>query len=368
MLVSRSVIAWNGATHLPVPWLDGALSCDAADLDGIVEFVTNHPAAAENSDLVEALTRSAARAAIMAGPLGAPAHILCAQFMLEMAVERRMPAVERWAVAWLSAAGGTQLRLRWSSRARDGRFRREMGTAAPIVSIAATADRAVLGLASGAVESWTQDGELRSLLPGTGSPVWALAARDGWIVAAGPRNRCVTRGWSPSPPPLPLPSRGQKIVAISPSGDILLGDEQGRLLTWASGGEWAALPAAVHVQAQGKVAVAVAFADGPPRAVRAAWPSGEIAEFDLIAGSGDWRPLHHVGVGVRVAAWSRGGDMLAVAIGREVRLISPGRDGPAVVRPLWTQDGVQSLAWSATGILASASLDQIRASTAPVSV
>lgn len=345
-----------------MPWLDRVPPYDIADLDGIVNFVKKHQIASENGDLAEALARSLASVATTAAPVEAAAHILCAQAMLEMAVEWRMPAVERWAVAWLGATGGTHLRLRWSSRARDGRFRREAQASGPIVSIGSAADRAVLGLASGAVENWTRGGGLQPLLPPTGSPVWALAVRDGWIVAGGPRNACVTHGWSPGPPRLPPPIRGQKAAAIGSGGEIALGDEQGRLLMWVPGDSWVVLRSEAEAQVQ-----AVTFAEGSARRVRAVWSSGEVSQLPTADGMGSWRPLHHFGADVRAAAWSKGGRMLAVAVGWQVWLVSPSRDGDVVVRRLWNQEGVHALAWSATDVLTSASLDQIHSSAGPVS-
>ena len=358
--------------HLPVPWLDAASPRDAADLNAMVEFVVDHPGADQHLDLVAALTQSAARARLMTSALGASAAVLCAQFMLELAVEWRMPAVERWAVAWLTAIGGTHFRLRWSSRARDGRFRREIRMPEPIVTVAATTDRAVIGLASGSVSEWVLAGELRPLLASTGQPVWALAAQGNWTVAAGPHNSFVTSGWSPGPPSLPAPVGGIRIAAISLAGDIVLGDEPGRLLAWAPGGDWVALPTVLgsptkaHAGGAGQ-AVAVAYARLPGRVVRAVWSLGEITEFEMGADARGWRTLHRLGADVRAAAWSQDGTLLAVAVAGQVRLVSPGEDGAVTVRTLWSQEGAQALAWSATGILASASLDQIHVSTAPVS-
>ena len=348
---------------LPAPWLGPEPRCDVTDLDGIAHFVGSHSAAAQNGDLIEALGRAMEGAVTTPIPVQVAAHVLCAQAVLEMAIEWRMPAVERWAVAWLAATGGTHLRLRWSSRARDGRFRREARASGPILSITSTAGRVLLGLASGAVDSWTEDSGLQRFLPPTDFPAWALAARDDRAVVAGPRNKYLASGWSPQPPPLPLPSRGLKIAAISAVGEILLGDEHGRLLLWSPGGEWAVLRAAgVRTQA-----MAVTFCEEPVASLRAVWSSGEVSELPMADGPRSWRTLHHFPAEVRAAAWSADGRMLAAAIGRDILLVTPDDDGGVGIRLLWIQEGVHALAWSAAGILASASLDQVYSSTAPIS-
>jgi hypothetical protein len=302
--------------------------------------------------------------------LDVPPHVRCAQAMLEMAVEWRMPDVERWAVAWLLAAGGHHLRLRWSSRARDGRFRRESRASGRIQSIAATADRSVVGLVSGAVEGWGAGGEQQQILPPGAFPVWAVAARDHRVVAAGPRNSIATIGWLQAPPRPGRPIHGLKAAAIGPAGEIVLGDEHGRVLMWVPGDEgWATLHSGTtreRVSGNGQEARAVTVADEAARAVRVAWASGEVSECPIGGGPENWRQLHHFGGDVAAAAWNHDGSMLAAATGRELRLVCPNRNGDVVVRSLWVQEDVRTVAWSADGVLASASLDQIYCSTAPV--
>jgi len=151
--------------NLPVPWLGTPPHCAASDYQRIITFVKASPDTATYPELIEVLSRAAARADADSGTHGVPVHMRCAQAMLEMAVEWRLPDVERWAVAWLMAAGGGHLRTRWSSRSRDGRFRREARASAPIVSVGEFRGRVLLGLKTGAVESWDKDGTTRSLLP-----------------------------------------------------------------------------------------------------------------------------------------------------------------------------------------------------------
>ena len=217
---------------LPVPWI-GPGSCDAADLDKIAAIVEASSDNGRNGQLAETLRRAKSRTDVFPRGLDVPRHVSCAQAMLEMAVEWRMPDVERWAVAWLMAAGGAHLRLRWSSRSRDGRFRQETRIAARIDSLAADHDRVVLGLADGSVISCDPSGEQRVVLPAGGDHrVWAVAARDQRVVA-GARNWLATHGWSSGPPALARPVDGIKAAAIGAGGEIVVGDESGRVQSWA---------------------------------------------------------------------------------------------------------------------------------------
>ena len=367
---------------LPVPWI-GAGAIDVADLDQIAEFVENHTNAGEYADLVATLRQARARTDVLPTGLDIPRHVRCAQAMLEMAVEWRMPDVERWAVAWLSAAGGPHLRLRWSSRARDGRFRQETQTADRIISVAANEDRTILGFDSGAVISLAHGGEQRQLLAPSECPARVVAVRDHWVVAAGQRNWLAVSGWSSKPPGLLLPINGQKSAAIGPAGEIILGDERGRIQMWAPGnGKWRELCGGTSklcgrtgrqcgtpgklCAGTGKQALAVTFVGSPVEMVRVVWASGEVSELSLTAAAQDWRRLHSFNANVRAAAWSHDGAMLAAAVGQEVWLVCPSRSGDGAALSLWKQDGLHAVAWSATGILASASLDQIYSSTAPV--
>src|SRR5690242_1170783 len=135
-------------------------------MSGVLQMVTTR-AEAEPAlrELLQVVQRAKAR--VEAEPLrdGRPAHVACAQAVLEMAIEWRMPDVERWAVAWLVAAGGVHFRLRWSSRARDGRIARTARAAGTVTAFAGDGRRVVLGTATGAVQEWTPSG-LRMLRGG----------------------------------------------------------------------------------------------------------------------------------------------------------------------------------------------------------
>jgi hypothetical protein len=342
--------------NLPVPWLGAPPCCAASDYQRIVAFMKASPDAAANPELLEVLSRAAARADADSGAHGVPVHIRCAQAMLEMAVEWRLPDVERWAVAWLMAAGGGQLRMRWSSRSRDGRFRQEARASASIVSIAEAGGRVLLGLKTGAVESWAEDGTMHPLLPENGSPVWSVAARGDRLVAVGPGNGCRTSG-RPSPPPITRPKAGLTAVAIGSRGHVAVGTEDGYLRTWAPGRrEWDQPKFGIS-----KPVVAISYAGSGSALIRAVWESGEVAELDRA--SGTWRLLHQLPDGVRAAAWTRTGTMLAAAAGEEFWLVIPGEGGQFAARLLWPQAGVMAVAWSPDNVLASAGRDQICVST-----
>jgi hypothetical protein len=244
-------------------------------------------------------------------------------------------------------------------------------------------ERTVLGLDSGAVISLAHSGAQRQVLaPGEWSPR-VVAVRDHWVVAAGQRNWFAVNGWSPKPPELLPPLNGQKSAAIGPSGEIILGDERGRIQMWAPGNrKWGELCGGTGklcgrtggqcgasgklCAGTGKQALAVTFVGSPAQMVRAVWASGEVSELSLAAGAQEWRRLHSFNANVRAAAWSHEGAMVAVAVGKEVWLVCPSRTGDGAVLPLWEQDGLHAVAWSETGVLASASIDQIYSSTAPV--
>jgi hypothetical protein len=343
--------------NLPVPWLGAPPHCAASDYQRIITFVRASPDAATYPELIEVLSRAAARADADSGTHGVPVHIRCAQAMLEMAVEWRLPDIERWAVAWLMAAGGGQLRIRWSSRSRDGRFRREARASAPIVSVAEFRGRVLLGLKTGAVESWAKDGTMRSLLPSNDSPVWAMASRNGQLMAVG-KNSCRTRA-GPAPPPIASRSAGLTAAAIGPASHFAAGTENGRVRTSINGGPWGR-----HEFGPLTRVVAIAYAPRNPRLIRVVWKSGEVAELD--SSSETWRLLYRFPTGIHAAAWTRAGTMLAVAIGKEVWLVVPVAGDQATGRPLWTHDGVRDVAWSPDDVLASASRDLICASAGRV--
>lgn len=357
--MSRHHRTWTAAPemNLPVPWLGTPTHCDVSDYRRIITFVNDSPDAAAHPELLEVLSRAAARADADSDTHGVPVHIRCAQAMLEMAVEWRLPDVERWATAWLVAAGGGQLRIRWSSRARDGRFRREAGASAPIVSVAAFRGRVLLGLQTGAVESWTEDGALHSLLPSSDSPVWAMATRNGRLVAVGRSNSCRMRG-GPAPPPITLPMAGLTAAAIGANTDFAVGTESGELRT-STGGPWDAFTFGPRERV-----AAIAYASRHPGLIRVVWASGEVAELERA--SGTWRLLYQFPATIHAATWTRAGTMLAVAIGKEVWLVVPGAGDQTAGRLLWIHDGVRAVAWSPDDVLASASRDLICASSGPV--
>lgn len=371
---------------LPVPWI-GPGSCDAADLDKVLEVVEASSGDGRNTQLAETLRRAKSRTDVLPEGLHVRRHVRCAQAMLEMAVEWRMPDVERWAVAWLMAAGGSHLRLRWSSRSRDGRLRQETRTGARIDSLAADHDRVVLGLDDGSVIMWDPSGAQRPVQPAGSHRVWAVAARDQRIVAVGSRNWIATTGWVPGPPALLPPVNGIKAAAIGPGGQIVVGHENGRVQTWAPGDlTWTELcggarnrcrlagqpcdAASARCAGTGEQVLAVTFAGVGPEKVRVAWASGEISELTLRSGVRNWRCLHSFAGPVTAAAWTRDGAALAVATGGEVWLVRPGdsdegADGLSALRA-WRQEGVRAVAWSSSGALASASKEQIYSTVIPV--
>ena len=67
----------------------------------------------------------------------------------------------KWAVSWLAATGSPQLRLRWSSRSRDGRARRDGLAPSPVVALADGEGQVILGCKSGYVASWTDEAGLQ---------------------------------------------------------------------------------------------------------------------------------------------------------------------------------------------------------------
>jgi CHAT domain-containing protein len=344
--------------NLPVPWLGAPPCCAASDYQRIVAFMKASPAADANPELLEVLSRAAARADADSGAHAVPVYIRCAQAMLEMAVEWRLPDVERWAVAWLMAAGGGQLRMRWSSRSRDGRFRREGRASAPIVSVVEHRGRVFLGLQNGAVESWAEDGTLHSLMKPIDSPVWAMASRSAQFMAVGPKNACRTCG-GPAPPPVPEPWAGLKAAAIGSGSHFAVGTENGFLRTVTHGRPWGHDGFGIS-----KPVAAIAYAPPNSRLVRVAWESGELAERDQVDQT--WRLLYQFPAGIRSAAWTRAGTMLAVATGKEVWLVIPGAGEQTTGHLLWTHEGVRAVAWSPDDVLASASHDLICVSTSRV--
>ena len=115
------------------------------------------------------------------------------------------------------------------------------------------------------------------------------------------------------------------------------------------------------------LAVTFAGASGEAEELRVAWASGEVSELTLGTGEKNWRRLHSFAAPVAAAQWARDGTALAVATGHEVWLVRPG-DGADSQSALlmWRQGGVRAVAWSSSGVLASASRDQIYTTMVPV--
>ncbi|MEU8234459.1 CHAT domain-containing protein [Actinoplanes sp. NPDC048967] len=344
-------------TGLPTPWLGGSpeigLPVLLAGLD---------PADQEDAELATALRYAEARVQDYRSELlrrRLPEHVLLGQAVLDLAVEWRMPQVERWAVAWLTASGLPFLRTRWSSRSRNGRQRRERqlreGTVSALVGYNGAA---LIGTTTGAVSTWAVDGtiaELPSLL--VGGRVLTVAGRDGRIVAGGPNGAFAASGWPPGAGP-PAPERRSGIVAIATDGEaICLGQESGRIALWRPGdGGWTPLPR------RASPVRAIGLDRGT---VRLVWADGVLAVW---AGGAGWAAEQQLGGRVAAAAFDRPGRQAAYAIeGRpEVRLA--GR-----AEPLWTHGRrITGLTWSPDGLLASAGRDgTLRAGvpgTAPVVV
>src|ERR1700744_1176869 len=146
------------ADALPAWWRTGSAACGARAGSGCAGRAPPAPA---RHDLLIALQHARARAE--QDPWGSPEHVRYAQAVLEIAVEWAMPAVERWAVAWLTAAGVGYLRLRWSSRSRDGRTRRDGLAPSPISAITAGSGRAIIGCEDGFLGQWTDEAGLSTL-------------------------------------------------------------------------------------------------------------------------------------------------------------------------------------------------------------
>ncbi|MFC5886337.1 CHAT domain-containing protein [Kitasatospora sp. CM 4170] len=274
-----------------------------------------------------------------------------AQTVLEVAVEWRMPEVERWAVAWLYALGSPFLRLRWSSRSRDGRFRRD-GRATASVTTAVGAERAaMLGTASGAVERWAPDEGLTTVARLPNGPVRALAVLGEQIFAGGPHATFTALGMT-APPPLE-PLAAITAAAIGPRGWIGCGDELGRVFLYRSGADsWDDLRP--PGRAGGRV-VAVAFREDT--ALHAVWADGSSATWAVgRPGAGQAEnpqlPLPPASR-ITAAAWDQAGERLAVVTaGGEV--LVQGCEGPPRPHP-----AVRAVAWLPDGRLASASLDSV---------
>jgi hypothetical protein len=337
------------ADTLPLPWKAGSAAFCVqeliADLAGCQKGSARH-------DLLTALRHARARADH--DPWGAPEHVRYAQAVLEIAVEWSMPAVERWAVAWLAAAGGSQLRLRWSSRSRDGRTRRDGLAPSPVAAIAAGPGRVIIGCQSGYVAGWTDDAGLSYINRSEGA-VWAIASRDDRVFAAGEHGHFVTdpQSWT-------LPSLREQlnavveVAAIGPEGDVACGDIAGTILVCPQRGNWIQL----RRPGGGNPAPALALSFDEESAVWAAWEDGLVTEIAR-APRGEWqwrRTLRpRPGESALAAAFDGPGRRLAVVYrGGEVSVV----DLPEMrARPAWSGDDVPfaatpTIAWSPGGLLA----------------
>lgn len=345
------------SSGFPVPWLDLDHPCDPTDWRGVLARLEDNEHQGDLDELLDAVRHARTRLEPNWTDEHLSQHVAYASLILETAIEWRMPAVERWAAAWLVAAGGTHLRLRWSSRARDGRFHSDGRAPDVIVAVAGSAKRVVAGLASGQVDSWTSDGGVTPLLSLGDTPVRTVAVRGDGVVAGGDRNAFGYLGVRAAPPPLPRRRDKLTASAIGPGGVIALGNEVGVVLVWIPGSaDWELVPDGPPSQV-----MAVAVAAGKSGVVvRAAWQDGAAAEHTVGSGRPWWR-WAEPGPAVAVAAWDHTGTRLAVATGRAVHLAFP------VATRLWTLDRpIRALAWSPSGHLASATEARIVRSTSPL--
>lgn len=266
------------ANDLPVPWRDASPPCPPEDIGRIVALVEKtRNSSSDYEDLLLALRHADARAA---EETGSPRHIRYAQAVLEIAVEWRMPAVERWAAAWLAASGSRHLRLRWSSRSRDGRFHRDGRARGRILALAGGRARVVVGTQAGTVEEWTAGAGL-SVIGNLGdAPVRSVAHHGERVFAGGPHGRFWATGWDPPPPPLPQKA-ALTAAAISPDGAITCGDEDGMVFLWRPGEEWRPIPPPADPPST------VVALDLRGDEVAAVWAAGQVARFS----GGAWRLL-----------------------------------------------------------------------------
>ena len=279
-----------------------------------------------------------------------------AQAVLEIAVEWAMPAVERWAVAWLAASGTPQLRLRWSSRSRDGRTRRDGLAPSPVGAMATGSGQVILGCRSGYVGSWTDEAGLAPIGQ-IGDAVWAIAARGDRVFAAGAHGHSLTEpaGWT-------LPSLRENVnaaveaAAIGPEGHVACGDSNGGVLLCPPGGEWAGL----GQPRGGSRVLALCFDDHS--ALWIAWRDGRVTGA-VAAPDGRWqwqREFEPRRGKPAAAAFDQAGRRLALCFpDGEVAVVrlSDQRMNPAWARPWIPYSDVRGLAWSPGGLLALAGTD-----------
>jgi hypothetical protein len=305
------------------------------------------PSNASDADLAMALRYAEARVTDYRSDFlrqRLPDHVLRGQALLDLAVEWRMPEVERWAVAWLAAAGVPYLRTRWSSRSRNGRQRRDRRLLEGAVTVlAGFGGGALIGADSGVVGVWTVDGAIAAAPVRLGGPVLALAGTGSRIVAGGRNSALASSGWPVGAAP-PEPAHWANISAICTDGSVVcFGQEDGRVFVWRGDStEWTPL-----VRRRSRV-LAVGLDAG---VVRAVWADGVLATADSDLGWVDERVL---GANVVSAAFDGTGRRVAYATGGERSVRLAGRDDP-----VWTHSrGISCLTWSPGGFLASAASDR----------
>lgn len=342
------------AETLPVWWITRSAAFSVPEL--ITELEGSPPGSARH-DLLIALRHAEARAG--QDPWGSPEHVRYAQAVLEIAVQWAMPAVERWAVAWLTASGESYLRLRWSSRSRDGRTRRDGLLPSPVSAVAADSGRAIVGCESGYVAEWTDGAGLGFIeqSAGTARAVWAAACRGELIFIAAMGGYVTTRPGNWTVPALPESLNvALGTAAISGNGDVACGDNQDRLLICPAGAGWLP-PLRPPGDRRGASVVALSF--DARSSVWAVWADGWITETRREPdGSWAWhtaeRPLAR---SVTAAAFDGTCERVAIGYaGGEARVLH--LSGMTVV-PAWSGDGrgylggrIRSVTWSPGGVLA----------------
>jgi hypothetical protein len=349
---------------LPVPWKNGT-DCACFKIgEFIAQLADQDPqAGSAEHDLLTALRHAESRAED--DPWQAPYHVRYAQAVLEIAVEWSMPAVERWAVAWLLAAGGSHLRLRWSSRSRDGKVRRDGRAPAQVSALAAGQDRVIIGCRTGYLASWTSDAGLDEIGEPSGWPVWAIAARGDHVFAAGAHAQFRT-----SPDSWALPSlsqawsggEGVTAAAIGEGRIVACGTDRGQVLVSRPGEDWISLP--VPDAPDGSRVLALSFPASST--LRAVWSGGWVAEsssswtgwaspgprrlelMELPELRGLPEPPERARIGA--AAFDEAGEQLAIVVGGTVAVAQWPELRP---RESWPHAGAQAVAWSPDGLLAS---------------
>jgi hypothetical protein len=333
-----------------VPWREWKANSAAFEVRDLISDLEGSARGSARHDLLTALKHASAR--VDHDPWKSSAHVRYAQAVLEIAVEWAMPAVERWAVAWLAASGTPQLRLRWSSRSRDGRTRRDGLAPSPVGVITAGPGQAILGCESGYVGSWTDEAGLTQI-GGTGHAIWAIAVRGDRVFATGAHGHSLTgpADWTVASLRDTM-NVAEGAAAIGPEGHVACGDINGGMLLCPPGGEWASLR---RPRGDSRV-LALCFDEDS--ALWVAWRDGSVTEA-ATAADGRWhwrrefapRPDQPI-----VAAFDQAGRRLALCF----------RDGEVAVvslldlrtRLAWaarsdtSYSSIQALAWSPGGLLA----------------